>query len=304
MRLLTTAPLRISLMGGGTDVGEYQKRYGGVCLNVAINMRQEFTLDTEDKGFYLPPRANIEFYKAFLKEFRIKTMRIEQNFNGFINGGLGSSASAAVALVAGITRLKGKNLSRYEIAEKSWDVEVNKLRLFGGKQDQFTASFGGFNLMRFNERVEIESIPRGIADNIAKHILLFDTGTRRKNPKLQENLKVITKEQKQALDRIKEIALEAHKLVYRGKIDLLGDLLHESWSEKKRSNKVSSPQIDAIYQKAIDAGAYGGKLVGSGGGGYMIFLAERKDHEKIKKALNLKWVDFSIDYNGVETKIL
>lgn len=307
-RLIVNAPLRISLFGGGTDVGEYAQKYGGVCINMAVNMEQKLSLwfnnrdsaSREQDISDIPKDADINFYRAFFDEFDIYP-DLNQEFGDFIRSGLGSSASCAVCLVKGLSMLKGQNLSCLEIAKKAWEIEVNKLDLFGGKQDQCASSFGGFNLMRFEgDNVEVRSIDRKVAESVAKYVLLFDTGLRREKTTIQEGLRVITEEQRQALDVIKQLANDAYHRIYRGDIEGLGELLSESWRQKKKSNSVSLPKIDEIYDKAIDLGAYGGKLLGSGGGGMMIFIVPSDRQEEFKNHLGLKWIDYGgINWNGV-----
>ena len=304
MRITATAPCRLSLFGGGTDVGEYANKYNGVCINMAINIYQHITLGDSPNLYSYIDGSDPKFYEAFFKDMDYKPKYLHQDFDNSIHSGLGTSASLGVALTSLLSRIKGYNLSRYEIAEKAWDIEVNKIGLFGGKQDQFASAFGGFNLMKFQGVVEVQSFPRGIAQNIADHILLFNTGIHRKNPNLQNNLKEISPEQKSALDILKELANDAYHRIYGGDIKGLGRILNDTWNYKKKSNQVSTPEIDEIYEKALKAGAYGGKLCGSGQGGYMIFIADKKKHEDIKKALDLKWVDFSIDWNGVMTRFI
>src|SRR3990167_8902661 len=175
MKYLCEAPVRISLFGSGSDVGEYASKYGGVCINMAINIRQRFILGDDEKvDFGYLENTNPKFYEAFFKEI-YRPNYFLQEFDGYIHGGLGTSASAAVCLVAGLSKLKGESLTRYQIAEEAWDIEVNKLKMFGGRQDQFCATFGGFNLMKFEGMVEMQSIHRGLAENVVSHLLLFDT---------------------------------------------------------------------------------------------------------------------------------
>ena len=304
MRITATAPCRLSLFGGGTDVGEYANKYNGICINMAINVYQHITLGDDPHSYSYIEGANPEFYEEFFKELNYKPSYFHQEFDNSIHSGLGTSASLGVVLVAGLSRLKGEKLSRYQIAEKAWDIEVNKVGLFGGRQDQFASAFGGFNLMKFQGIVEVQSFPREIAQNISDHILLFNTGIHRKNPNLQNNLKEISPEQKDALDVLKKLANDAYHKIYSGDIKGLGRILNKNWQYKKISNKVSTSEIDNIYETGIAAGAYGGKLCGSGQGGYIIFIADKNKHEDIKKALNLKWIDFSIDWNGVTTRYL
>jgi D-glycero-alpha-D-manno-heptose-7-phosphate kinase len=304
MKLQATAPIRISLFGGGTDLDSYAEKYGGVCINMAINIQQEFELDTEGDGWIIPEMANVDFYNSFFREFGIDKIGLIQKFDGFIHGGLGSSASAAVALVAGLSRIKGQELSKQEIAERAWDIEVNKLGLFGGRQDQNCAVFGGFNLMKFGKEVKVQSFNRGVAEKIAKNILLFDTGIRRKKDNIQEGLKKLNSNQIYALDMMKELASRAYHKIYRGDIKGVGDLLDKTWQFKKKSNKVTTPEIDKIYDKAKQLGAWGGKLLGSGGGGAMIFIVPTEKQKEFKEKIGLRWIDYSIDWNGVQTRFI
>jgi len=303
MKYFVQAPVRLSLFGGGSDVGQYAKKYGGVCINMAINIRQEFTFDTDSVGLRVPPNADPKFYQAFLDGFGVKA-RIEQNFNGFIHGGLGTSASAAVCMVYALSKLTGKELTKQEVAEKAWDIEVNKIGLFGGRQDQYCATFGGMNLMEFGKEVKVMGFENKISGRLANDILLFDTGIKRKDSKLQENLKKTTLSQKLALDVMVGLARDACDSIYKGDTRSLGVCLDQTWRYKKQSNNVTTPEIDSIYRKAKILGAYGGKLCGSGGGGYMLFIVPKQKQKYFKDNIGLKWVDFEIDRQGVNGRFL
>jgi len=310
LKYFVQAPTRISLFGGGTDVGEYAEKYGGICVNMAINIRQKYYFDINSEGYdddmlfdyNLVGDGKLE--EAFFKEFDYRPKELLQEFDNSIHSGLGSSASASVCLVYALSKLTGIELTKYEIAEKAWDIEVNKVGLFGGKQDQYCAVFGGMNLMKFGKEVKVLPFQRKAAERLAKHILLFDTGIKREDSKIQENLKEITSEQKQVLDIMKNLANDAYHRIYKGGIEGLGRLLDNSWRYKKQSNKVTTPEIDMIYNKAKDLGAYGGKLCGSGGGGYMIFIVPKEKQEYFKNNVGLRWVDFEIDWQGVNGRFL
>lgn len=294
MKVLSIAPTRLSLFGGGSDVNPYASIYGGLCINMAINLRQQFILD--DEGYELVPSLKIikggnpDFYMKFFEEMEFYP-NLVQKADMAIESGLGTSASAAVALISAISKFKGLKMTKDEIAEKAWDIEVNKIGLFGGKQDQYCAAFGGFNLMKFGKEVKIQGFPRRVAEKVSDHLLLFDTGIRRKDPKLQENLKEINEEQKQALDKIKQIANDAYHRIYKGDIKGLGKLLDDTWNYKKKSNKVTTPEIDKHYEIAKKIGAYGGKICGSGGGGCMVFIAPKDKHNDLIEGLDMKYVD-------------
>jgi D-glycero-alpha-D-manno-heptose-7-phosphate kinase len=202
------APTRISLLGGGTDVGEYQVKYGGLVLSLAINIRQKveikdgpFGEGVPFVGFQeLPEGSDDDFYKAFLKEFGLywngdmKTAKDQPRgivlsswFDGQITGGIGSSASAAVALIGAISKYKNLNMTRDQIAERAWDIEVNNLGLFGGKQDQYAAVYGGLNAMEFKEKVTVTPLTVKLIEPILSYMMLFHTPNR-KQPKIQEGL--------------------------------------------------------------------------------------------------------------------
>src|SRR3990167_66114 len=209
MKVISTAPTRISLFGSGTDTEPFASTYGGMCINLAINIRQHITLWENMTVAEYPQGATPAFYYKILEEFGMDYDRwgFKSAFDVDIQTGLGSSASAAVALVGAIAKAKGLEMTRQEIAEKAWDIEVNKLGMFGGRQDQYAASFGGMNIITFRNEVNITPVDRYIADNIANNLLLFDTGLRRTQPKLQENLKTLSVESINALESIKDIAL-------------------------------------------------------------------------------------------------
>ena len=292
MRIISSAPCRIGLFGGGTDTNPYAEKYGGVVINIAINLRQKVILGDGSK---LLEYDNPDFFKAFT------FLPVKHEFENDIESGLGTSAALAVSLV-GASRT---GLSRSEIAEKAWKIEVSKLGLFGGKQDQYASVFGGMNLWKFSNVVKRIGIAKEKAEKLKKYILLFSTGITRPNPKLQENLKVLTEKQKQALDIIKQIASDAYHRIYSEDYEGLGNLLNDSWRYKKMSNKVTNKKINGIYDLAISSGTWGGKLCGSGGGGHMIFMADSNNHEKIIYNLSKVGVEnipYKIDYDGLKVE--
>lgn len=311
MKIFSQAPCRLSLFGGGTDVEPYASIYGGLCINMAINIRQKFTFDDEilpEPAIWYREGRDEKFYKAFLDEFSFDKHWI-QIFDGKLEAGLGSSASAAVALVGGLARIKGINLSKKDIADKAWDIEVNKIGLFGGKQDQYCSALGGFNVLNFDENgVLIMSLSRNWGEFIYPYLVLFYLGKNRQSATIQEGFKNLTSQQIDALHKIKEIAEKGFDLISQGKIKEIGELLDESYFYKKQSNKgVSDDEIDEIYEAGIEVGAYGGKIMGAGGGGHMVFICPLDKREKLvnKMAeLGVREIDFSIDWNGVEVRRL
>jgi len=309
MKVISITPTRISFFGGGCDLPVYYQKYGGMVINTAINLRQHITLTSESNEWKMPEKANRGFYTQFFNEFGVHTlMGMEATFDGVIESGLGSSASAATALVGALCKLKNIPMSRMEIAEKAWDIENNKLGLYSGKQDVYASVWGGMNTIWFNQdgTVYRKEIENRVSKYLLTHTLLFYSGENRKNTKIQENFKEPSSEQTEALHEIKRCANLARKTLEFGDVEKIGYLLNDAWQFKKKSNPlVTNERIDKIYATAQHFGAWGGKCLGSGGGGYMIFMAEPRNHEKIinnLKELNCTRVDYSIDRNGLEVR--
>ncbi len=306
MRIISSTPCRISIFGGGTDVGEYAQKYGGFCINMAINIRQKVEINDSIIGHTIPEGASYEFYKNIFSFMDTPLPSgLFCSFDGIIESGLGSSASAAVALVGAVNKYKNLGMTRRDIAEKAWDIEVNAVGLFGGKQDQYVAAFGGINAMRFTNGVEVVPLRDNFMSKIFPSLVMFYTGSNRKSPTIQEGLRIITLSQRVELDKIKGLAMDAIQPIGSGDIEVVGKLLDKSWACKKRSNNgVSTSEFDQIYDKAKKLGAWGGKLLGAGGGGYCIFIVDPDKRQNLIDNLGIKWVDFDIDFNGLDCRIL
>src|SRR3990167_11146376 len=156
------APCRISFIGGGSDTEPFASTFGGATVSLAINIRQTFTLFTGDEMWQhrgehvVPYDCNLDFVYAFRKRFGVDGMhhnKFKSESDGGIRGGIGSSAAISVAIVGALAKSQGKTMSRSEIANLAWDIEVNDLGLFGGRQDQYSATFGGLNLFEFTDKV-------------------------------------------------------------------------------------------------------------------------------------------------------
>lgn len=287
MITIASAPCRISLFGGGTDTTN-----NGLVINLAINLRTKVLLHTQDDIWSIensvPYNASRELYHAILSHFGLGSMhhaKFVSITDANVGEGLGTSASAGVALIKAIDKTVGLNLTRVQIAEKAFEIESSLWNT--GRQDVYASAFGGMNIFEFKDKVKVYSVEREIAENIKKHLFLYYIGGVR-----QPQIKSLTN-----LDKIRMIAEEAKSnLKYP---EYLGELLNMSWQEKKKSNpNVSNERIDAIYSKALEAGVWGGKVLGSGGAGYMAFMAPEKPK------LDLEEIDFEISWDGVEGRIL
>lgn len=292
MIIQSTAPSRISLFGGGSDI----EGYDGFVISMAINLRQHTTLFTEDDSYQpinsFPFNAKPEFYYSILNAFGLGSMhhcKIQSKFDGFIESGLGSSGAAGVALIGAISKAKDLNLSLGEIAELAYQIE-SKTNVTG-RQDHYASAFGGVNAIEFKQSVTVTPLARGFIEPlIPSFVLEYIGGKHLKKNKEKPNVK--------QLDEIKQLAVSSIDYIARGDIKMVGKLMNESWQIKKKNKGITDTNIDKLYQEALDKGAYGGKVLGSGGGGYMFYIIDPS------KRGNFKGIDFSISWDGLDTRIL
>jgi D-glycero-alpha-D-manno-heptose-7-phosphate kinase len=289
-------------------------------LNAAINLRAEVTIYTENDVFkisknVIPHLGSLDFMHKTFTHFNIGNfhhVRFRSTSEALLESGLGTSAASAVATVGAINKALNLGLDKTEIALKAWAIELNDIGLFGGKQDQIASSIGGVNVIEFTKggtNIQLQPLTAKFITPLLPYIVLFYTGSNRKSAKIQEGLKHLSKYQIESLDRIKELAASGTKALASGDMELVGRLLNESWTMKKKSNKgVSSKKIDKIYNTAIDKGAWGGKIMGAGGGGHMFFICPPEKREELVTTLEkideVEEVDFGICWNGLEVRRL
>lgn len=317
MRIQATAPSRISLFGGGTDVGEYCTLYGGEVISFAINLYSHVTLLSGDDQWHqtkhqFPHDADPALFYAVLEHFGLNGMhsgiRLVSRFDGIIGAGLASSASATIALLGAIYKHKGFPIDDpLALAKRGWELE--KTFHSTGQQDHYAATLGGMNSFVFHgDRVRQFTFPRDIAKAFEKHVVLCYIGGVHTGKQGQKTLERLTAKKKTDLDWMKKIAYQAEKVILAQDWKQLGFLLAESWELKKAVNpRISTRRIDLIYDTALKAGAYGGKLCGSGQGGYMIFLARPEQQKHLMLELGKKGVervDYQVDFSGVQTRII
>src|SRR4030042_288569 len=300
--ILSRAPTRVTLGGGGTDLKSYYIKYGGFVLCAAINKYCSLLVN---KRFYDSIRlsysqteikekvADIEhpIFKAALHYTGIeKGIELHSAADVPANCGLGTSSSFTVALLNALHAYKNEHLSPKHLAEEACHIEIDVLGQPIGKQDQYIAAFGGITCFTFGKDggvvVEPLRISAEMIDQLGSNPLFFFTGKERKASDIlseqDEKSKKDDPEIIQNLHRIKEIGLETRKYLEKGKVDMLGELLHVHWETKKRrSSRISDPFIDECYEVARRNGAIGGKLVGAGGGGFLMFYASNTDKPKL-----------------------
>lgn len=302
--IIVRAPLRISFVGGGTDLPNFYQLHPGKVISATINKYVYVAINPAPLLQEITARyseiENVKFVKD-LKNNRIREAMTLLEINDYmeigtfshlkVGTGLGASSSFTVSLIKGLSAYKGKRFDRKELAELACKVEIDLIKEPIGKQDQYAAAFGGFNVFNFNSdgTVEIEPILLDFKKRVdlENHMLVFFSGmTRKASDILKEQKNNIAGNFESLKSLTKMVDLFKTKLV-KGDFKALGELLHEGWLKKKKlASKVSNDDIDKLYATAIRNGAWGGKLLGAGGGGCLLFLAPPKKKEVIKTALN------------------
>ncbi len=325
------APLRISLAGGGTDVSPYTEDHGGAILSMTIDRYAYAQLNlvggshillqdldngettTGDLANGVNTNGQQDLAKAVINRFNFtKGFELKMNTDVPWGSGLGSSSAHVVSVVSVFSHWLNLNLSPYELADLAYQIERIDLGQLGGRQDQYAAAFGGFNFIEFTSgRTEVIPlrVRRNTLNELHYRMVLCDLGSvRLSSTILRDQIDKYssgTKSSVEALDGSKRIAYEMRRALMIGDIELMAELLNEGWKQKKLySGMITNPKIDEVYEDLMQHGAVGGKLLGAGGGGHMLFICE--DDRKIDvvnrlQELNLELVRFAFDYKGATT---
>ena len=321
--ILVRSPLRITLGGGGTDLPSYYLENEGFLISASINkyvyvsVMKPFT-----KGIYLK-YSEIENVKSIskikhpiiretLKTINHKEDQIEITTLADIPSGtgLGSSGSFGTALIKALHIHNKLNIDQDNLAEFACDIEMNKLKEPIGKQDQYISVIGGITVFEFKKNNKVKYKPLNLKKstfyNLEDRLLLFFTGYSRSAGKILKNQDDrSSKKDKDIIENlnyVKKLGVQSMVALENNDIDQFGLIMNEHWENKKRrSKKMSNLKIDQWYNYAIANGALGGKLVGAGGGGFLMFLAS--DPQKLRNAMskiNLPEVRFSFDFEGTK----
>lgn len=314
------APFRLGIAGGGTDVSPYSDLYGGAILNVTINLYAHSTIRPLDNGKIRFVHINdniIEEYDA-ISELPLEGHLLLQHgiYNSIVskynNGqplsfelttsmdvpsgsGLGTSSTLVVAILGAFTEWLKLPLGRYDVAHYAYEIERLDLKMAGGKQDQYAATFGGVNFMEFLENDRVIVNPLRIDEDILRewgmNTLLFYTNQQRQSSNIieeqAENVKNKKNDSLEAMHNVKKEAYRMKNCLLRDELWELGKALNTSWeSKKKMARNISNEFIDHIYETAITSGALGGKISGAGGGGFMFFYCPGNSCYEVAKALD------------------
>ncbi len=323
--IIARSPLRITLGGGATDLPSYYSQFEGFVLNAAIN---KYVYISVHKLFW--DRINLKYskmedvqlveeiehpiFREALKRQGIES-RIELSSMADIPAGtgLGSSSAFCVALLKALYAYNKRHATPGNLAEEASHIEIDLLHEPIGKQDQYASAFGGINCLRFRRdgRVDVTSlnIESDTLYSLEDRLLLFFTGyqraaskvlTEQKNQTLRNDSEMI-----ENLHVVKQIGVKAKEALERGDLDEFAEMMNEHWRfKKKRSKSMSNEKIDRCYEKAMKNGAVGGKLIGAGGGGFLMFLAQ--DTEKLRSVMaqeGLNEVEFTFDFEGAKVLV-
>ena len=313
--VITRTPLRISFVGGGSDMECFYSEDAGAVVSATISkyiyinvnklfnkkIRASYSVTEEVSR---PAEIAHPLIRSALKMYGIENSIEISSMADIPKGtGLGSSSAFTVGLIKALSAYLKKEIDPGELAQKACDIEINMCGEPIGKQDQYSAATGGFNQFTFNKNgtVTSESIfcdPVNIS-KIENHILLFYTGISRKSSEVlrAQKLKIESNgEAFEAISKMKGLCAPFISALKESNLPKMGEILHENWVLKRSVDKlISNPQIDSWYQLARDEGAYGGKLLGAGNGGFLMFLASPDRHQAIKNKLK-ELIPFSFHF--------
>ncbi len=321
--IVSRAPARISMGGGGTDLPSYYSEHGGFLLATSINkyihilLNKRFEEDIRlsySKTEIVDDVSKIEhriFREALLYTGISRQIEIASIADIPSNSGLGTSSSFTVALLNALFGYKRQYISIERLAEAACEIEIDILKEPIGKQDQYASSFGGFNAYYFNKDGSVNIEPLNIREELLmelqNNLFLFCLNKSRSASSVlteqNEKSKNKDKDTIERLHKIKDIGFYTKKILEEGKIDEFGEILHNHWLTKKGlSDKISDPFIDEAYELALKNGATGGKVVGAGGGGFLMLYCSNNKSKLIEamKKIGLKPMWFTFEFEGAK----
>ncbi|HVO78387.1 MAG TPA: GHMP kinase [Candidatus Bathyarchaeia archaeon] len=325
------APLRISFAGGGTDLPHYYEKFQGAVLSSTINRYAHVTIyprtdhEIEIRSLDLGHTVRysmreqpvydgvMDLAKAAIHRVGVNIgMDLDVRMEAPRGSGLGGSSALTAAVLGAVASLNGHSYSLYDLAELNYTIERTDLAITGGKQDQYATTFGGFNLLEFRrDRVVVTPlrVDPAVLNDLEAHLLLCYTGKVRPNLGLVgDQIKYFNEGRKETVDgmhRLYEMVFEMKEALLTGNLERFGIMLHEAYMNKKRMNpRVSEgTPADALYEAALKHGTIGGKLLGAGGGGYLLLYCETGKQLAVRHALEEmggQFADFSFDGCGLQ----
>ena len=317
--IISRTPFRISFVGGGSDMETFYSKHQGAVLSTSIDKymyissHKFFHKDTiQVKYSRTETVKNIDdLAHPLLREALRKTgitggIEISSIADLPSGTGMGSSSSFTVGLLHNLYAINRKYVTHEELAREACEIEIEIVGEPIGKQDQYAAAFGGLNIIYFNQDgtvlVEPLHIKKTIYDALQENLLMFYVGNQRKaSDILSEQKQNASQEEKfNVLKEMVGLVFELRNALYAERLNDFGKILHENWVLKQKlASKISNPEIDDIYMTGIKNGASGGKLLGAGGGGFMLFYCEKRDQDRLRSSLKkYETLDFTFERDG------
>ena len=319
--IIVRSPLRISLGGGGTDLPSYYEENEGFLLTAAINKFVYITMHENFMDEILVKYSKTEnvrdvndirhpIFRECIKMLGLQDESFEiQSMADIPAGtGLGSSSSFTTALLKCLHEYKGELVGTEELAREACEIEMVRLKEPIGKQDQYIAAYGGIRAMWFHKEgsvtVEPVNMSRETLYNLEDNLVLYFTGFERSASQIlkeqDDRTKASDSDMKSNLDMVKQMGLDTKQVFEKGDLRAFADIMNHHWEiKKKRSGQMSNPRIDEWYEYAMKHGALGGKLIGAGGGGFLMFYAEDKvGLREAMKSTGMKEVRFRFEKQG------
>jgi D-glycero-alpha-D-manno-heptose-7-phosphate kinase len=320
--IVSRAPVRFSLGGGGTDLPSYSREHGGFVVAAAVDKfvfvcvarRFQDTIRLAYSESELVDSVDQIKHRIFREALRMtgidRGVELHSLADVPANTGLGSSSSFTVALLNGLHAYKREFVPAEQLAREACELEIDLLKEPIGKQDQTIAAYGGVSAMTFHPdgSVDVERLPLRdeVLDDLESNLVIYYSGVERAaSTVLREQATTIAENRDDAvrrMHRIKELGYETKRILLSGQIDTYGEMLHEHWTNKRKlASNMAGGVIDEHYDAARRAGAIGGKLMGAGGGGFFMFYARAADRRRVHDALaarGLRPLRFRFDFDG------
>lgn len=315
--IITRTPFRISFCGGGSDLPSFYKKHGGCVISTGIDKYMYISIhpafdsnmtilkysQTETVTSY--DRIKHQYFKSVLSRLGISGVEISSTADIPSGTGLGSSSSFTVGLLHAIYSYQGKFKSKEQLAEEACRTEIIDLKQPIGKQDQYAAACGGLNFYTFNRDgsvfVDPVIMPNESFEKLKKNLMLFYTGDVRSASNILKEQKenVTSGERENNQKKMCELARDLKKQLENDKYQSMGEILHENWQLKRTlAAGITNPQIDEYYEEARKNGALGGKLLGAGGGGFLLFYVPQNHQQAVRESIPLSEMPFDFDMHG------
>ncbi len=315
--IITKTPFRVSFCGGGSDMADFYREHGGCVLSATINRYMYLMIHPyfDEKKTALKYSENEtvadindishSIFHCVLNEKKVSGIEITSTADVPSGTGLGSSSAFTVGLLHTLYCYKGKYVSKERLASEACQVEIEKLGAPIGKQDQYASAYGGLNFICFHkdDTVSVEPVITSgeTIRNLQENLVMFYTGlTHDANQILSEQKKNLLKTDKvRNLLKMCGLAREMKKSLEQNELGNFGEILNEGWRRKRElSGSITNSRIDQLYDCAMEHGALGGKLLGAGGGGFLLFYCPRSRQAQLRESLRLKPFPFKFEHDG------